>query len=140
MVLSCVLMTGLAGITLTIPWFGVFFAVCAISMMGMVSFQSSFYLNRIVDSSHRATVLSFRGLALNLGLGFASLLYTGLIATIKAAADQGLTAREIQETSFVSSLKAFPVYFILLLLVILVLGRFFMRNPERCFEAPSPGS
>lgn len=139
MVLSIILLTGLIGITLTIPWFGVVFAVCAISMMGMVAYQSSYYLNKQVDSAHRATVLSFRGLALNLGLGFASLLYTGLIAAIKATAETDLPARQVQVASFVSSLKAFPLYFIALLLILFILGKLFFRNPERCFEVPAGG-
>jgi hypothetical protein len=35
----------------------------------------SYYLNALVDSYHRATVLSFKGLAFNLGYGFVGLLF-----------------------------------------------------------------
>lgn len=140
MVLSTILMTGLIGIMFTIPWFGIFFAICAFSMMGMVGYQSSFYLNRQADSKNRATVLSFRGLALNLGLGFASLLYTGLIAAIKQAQSSVVSASDIQAVAFVQSLKAFPVYFALVLLAVLVSGKLFLRNQGICFKVPEGAS
>lgn len=136
-VLSTILMTGLLGIMLTIPWFGVLFAIGAFSMMGMVSFQSSYYLNREVDSAHRATVLSFRGLALNLGLGIASLLYTLLIAELKrqqAAIDD---PTHLQELTFVNSLKAFPVYFLFLVALITLLGRRFFPDFQKCLRGPA---
>ncbi len=136
MVLSVILMTGLVGIMFTVPWIGILFAVCAFSMMGMVGYQSSFYLNQEADSKHRATVLSFRGLALNLGLGFASLLYTGLIAAIKQSAEVTAGSTDLQETAFVLSLRAFPVYFLLLLVALLVLGKLFFRNYKVCLEVP----
>jgi hypothetical protein len=139
LVLSVVLLTSLVGLMLTIPWFGVLFAIGAFAMMGMVNYQSSFYLNREVDSAHRATVLSFRGLALNLGLGVASLLYTGLIATMKAREKAGLDAAHLQEHVFADSLKAFPVYFISLFIVIMILGRLFFKRAGICFEARHQG-
>jgi MFS family permease len=134
LVLSAILMTGLVGVMFTIPWFGVFFAVAAFSTMGMVTYQSSFYLNREVDSTKRATVLSFRGLALNLGLGLASLLYTGLIAALKAREEAGLAAEHLQEQVFVDSLKAFPLYFVSLFVIIMILGRLYIRRAHLCFE------
>jgi hypothetical protein len=136
MVLSSILMTGLIGIMFTIPWVGLFFAICTFSMMGMVGYQSSFYLNREADSKNRATVLSFRGLALNLGLGFASLLYTGLIAAIKQSQSSAVSAADIQEVAFIQSLRAFPVYFALLLVIILVSGRLLFRNNSVCLKVP----
>lgn len=136
LVLSAILLTGLVGIMFTIPWFGVLFAVGAFAMMGMVNYQSSFYLNREVDSAHRATVLSFRGLALNLGLGLASLFYTGLIAALKARQEATLAGEELQELVFVESLRAFPAYFVSLFIIIMVLGRIQLRRAKVCFTAP----
>lgn len=125
MVLSGILMTGLIGITFTIPWIGVVFAIACFVMMGMVAFQSSYYLNKEVDSAHRATVLSFRGLALNLGLGLASLFYTGLIAALKSGVDPSLDEKTIQEMVFAKSLVSFPVYFLLLLAALFLAWRIF---------------
>jgi MFS family permease len=136
MLLSALLAVGLFGIMTTVPIWGVLFAVFAFSMMGMVAFQSSYYINREVDSTHRATVLSFRGLALNLGLGFASLLYTILIATLKTQADSGLSSDEVQISVFKDSLKAFPAYFILLVLAVIISGKIFIRRNFLCFSVP----
>jgi MFS family permease len=134
LVLSAILMAGLVGIMFTIPWFGVVFAIGAFAMMGMVNYQSSFYINREVDSSQRATVLSFRGLALNLGLGLASLFYTFLIASLKARADSGLSQEQLQETVFAQSLRAFPVYFLVLFLALVILGRLLIRRRRMLTE------
>jgi len=132
--LSAVLMAGLLGVMLVLPWAGVLFAVPVFAMMGLVAYQSSYYINREVDSAHRATVLSFRGLALNLGLGLASLLYMGLIASLKTGAAGGLSPEQLQESVFIDSLKAFPVYFLVLFVVILVLGKVFIRQTQLCFQ------
>ena len=136
LLLSAILMTGLVGILFTIPWWGVIFAIGAFAMMSMVNYQSSFYINREVDSAQRATVLSFRGLALNLGLGLASLFYTGLIAALKAGAPETLVGDALQEQVFVDSLKAFPFYFALLFILVILLGRLFIRRSYICFEVP----
>jgi hypothetical protein len=48
----------------------------------------SYYLNALVDSSHRATVLSFKGLAFNLGYGFISLIFA---LALRAVRDGGGT-------------------------------------------------
>ncbi len=121
-VLSGILLLSLLGLTLAIPVGGLLFAVGAFVVLGMVQFQASFYLNRAVDSSLRATVLSFKGLALNLGLGFASLLYTGLVATLRAR-EAGLPEAELQEQVFLDALLAFPLYYVVLMVLIILLAR-----------------
>jgi hypothetical protein len=75
-----------------------------------------------VDSTLRATVLSFKGLALNLGLGFASLLYTGLVASLRAS-DAGLAEDELQKQVFIDALLAFPLYYLVLMALIILLAR-----------------
>lgn len=121
--LSAVLMIGLSGITLLIPYWGVLFAVGAFAMMSMVQFQSSFYINRAVDSAHRATVLSFRGLALNLGLGLASLLYTFVVAGLRMRVDEQLSAEEVERVVFDQSLLLFPFYYLLLFVALIIAAR-----------------
>ncbi|MEK7259815.1 MAG: MFS transporter [Pseudomonadota bacterium] len=121
-VLSSVLLLSLLGLTLAIPVGGLLFAVGAFALLGMVQFQASFYLNRAVDSSLRATVLSFKGLALNLGLGFASLLYTGLVATLRAR-EGSLAESELQKHVFLDALLAFPLYYIVLMTLIILAAR-----------------
>jgi MFS family permease len=134
LLLSALLLFGLSGIALAVPYLGILFAIFAFSMMGMVAFQSSYYINREVGSAHRATVLSFRGLALNLGLGFASLLYTALIASLKATSDSGLSPDAQQIAVFKDSLKAFPLYFVVLALLVVILGKVFIRRSHLCFS------
>lgn len=125
--LSLILMVGLIGLGFAIPYYGVIFAVGAFAMMGMVQFQSSYYINKEVDSLHRATVLSFKGLALNLGLGFASLLYTGYVALLRAQQEGGIAELAVRETIFLDALRGFPVYFLALFLTLLLLGRVLIK-------------
>lgn len=138
LVLSAILMVGLTGITFLIPYWGVIFAVGAFAMMSMVQFQSSFYINRAVDSRHRATVLSFRGLALNLGLGLASLLYTFVVAGLRLRADDQLTAEEVERLVFDQSLLVFPFYYLLLFIVLITAARFSISDCGIFFERPDP--
>ena len=121
--LSSLLMAGLIGLGFAIPYYGVIFAVGAFAMMGMVQFQSSYYINKEVDSVHRATVLSFKGLALNLGLGFASLLYTGYVALLRTQQEGIVPEAELRDVIFLDALRGFPIYFLALFLIVLLLGR-----------------
>lgn len=136
--LSAVLLVGLAGLSFALPVVGVVFAVGAFAMMGMVQFLASFYINRAVDSSIRATVLSFKGLALNFGLGVASLLYTAYVAALRASADSGLAEAELSKQVFIESLAAFPAYYLLLFVLVIVLAR--VMIPQRDVLFITPGS
>ena len=136
LVLSALLMSGLVGISFAIPYFGVLFAVGAFAMMGMVQFQASYYLNREANSDIRATVLSFKGLALNLGLGIASLLYTALVASLRNAQEAGLSEEIISERVFVDALAAFPIYYVLLFVVLVIAAKLSIGNCAIFFKAP----
>ncbi|MEQ8315406.1 MAG: MFS transporter [Gammaproteobacteria bacterium] len=138
LVLSVILMLGLIGISFAIPWYGVLFAAGAFAMMGMVQYQASFYINREVDSKIRATVLSFKGLALNLGLGLASLFYTALVAMLKEAESGNYSEEELEQVVFVDSLAAFPVYYLLLFVVLVVAARFSIADCDIFFKRPNP--
>jgi len=147
MTLSVILMIGLLGLCLQIPLYGVVFAIGAFAMMGMVQFQTSYYINKEVDSSHRATVLSFKGLALNLGLGFASLLYTAYVALLRAQIETPLQTEAnsamatnspaddvLRESIFTAALLGFPVYFLFLFILLLLLGRWLIRDRSVLFK------
>ena len=136
LVLSSILMFGLIGISFAVPYFGVLFAIGAFAMMGMVQFQASYYLNREADSDIRATVLSFKGLALNVGLGVASLLYTALVAALREAQDSGLSEAEINERVFVDALAAFPIYYVVLFVILLAAAKPVIGNCAVFFNAP----
>ncbi|HAO88677.1 MAG TPA: MFS transporter [Gammaproteobacteria bacterium] len=140
LLLSVLLMSGLVGISFAVPYFGVLFAVGAFAMMGMVQFQASYYLNREADSDIRATVLSFKGLALNLGLGIASLLYTALVASLRNAQEAGMSEEIISERVFVDSLAAFPMYYVVLFVVLVIAAKLSIGNCAIFFKSPSEQS
>lgn len=139
LILGSILFLSLCGLMFAIPWVGILFAVGAFAMMGMVSFQSSYYINLEADSSMRATILSFRGLALNLGLGLASLFYTFLISTLKARGPVSLDPEILQKAIFADSLKAFPVYFLILFCSVLALGWHFRKKGDLSLRKANSG-
>jgi len=72
-------------------------------------------------------VLSFKGLALNLGLGFASLLYTGYVALLRTQ-QEGLFSEDVlRETIFLDALRGFPVYFLTLFFIVFFLGGILLK-------------
>ncbi|MCB1649137.1 MAG: MFS transporter [Pseudomonadales bacterium] len=136
--LSGLLLLSLAGLAFALPLWGVMFAAGCFVILGMVQFQTSFYLNQMVDSRQRATVLSFRGLALNLGLGLASMLYTVWVGVIKSEGEPSTAAEVWQGQVFLRVLDAFPVYFLALSLGLALLAwglrvprAVFLRIPQR---------
>ena len=83
LVLAACTIVGLAGIAAFIPLGGVAFMILLSTVLRMVVFLQSHYLNQLVDSTRRATVLSFRGLAVNVGYGLGCL---GFAAATAASA------------------------------------------------------
>ncbi len=73
LVLAACTIVGLIGISVFIPLGGVAFMILLSTVLRMVVFLQSHYLNQLVDSGRRATVLSFRGLAVNVGYGLGCL-------------------------------------------------------------------
>ena len=92
--LALLAIVGLTGVALEWRWWGLLFMAPLGMTMSGLGFMVSYYLNRIVDSRHRATVLSFKGLALNLGYGFTGLLFSGVLKGLQDAAhpDHALAA------------------------------------------------
>lgn len=82
--LAAVLLAGLVGVAARWPVVGVVFTVPIMMAISAVGYQVSYYLNAAVDSHRRATVLSFKGLAFNLGYGFVSLAYAGALRALRA--------------------------------------------------------
>jgi MFS family permease len=66
---------GLAGMTWMTTRGGIAFVLVLHLSFGLVAYFLSQVLNAKVDSSHRATVLSFKGLSFNLGYGLIGLAY-----------------------------------------------------------------
>ena len=61
-------------------WYGIIPAIAVMACLSWTNFVTSSELNKIADSSQRATVLSVKGLAFNLGYGAASLGFAGAVA------------------------------------------------------------
>ncbi|MDB4693695.1 hypothetical protein OAF21_08835, partial [Akkermansiaceae bacterium] len=61
-------------------YYGVTVVIFFSAGFGLLNFFSSHYLNAQVSSRRRATVLSFKGLALNIGFGVTSVLYAVLLS------------------------------------------------------------
>ncbi len=101
---SCI---GLSGLAFVIPYVGLLFPLVLGLAMSVMNFLTSFYLNQAADSSRRATILSFRGLATNLAYGGTGLLFAGLLRGLKTTHP---TASP--EALFVSALAWLPWVFI----------------------------
>ena len=86
--LALTVLVGLIGVACRWTYGGVIFILPLAGAMMALGYMVSYYLNAIVDSGHRATVLSFKGVAFNLGYGFISLLFA---LVLRAVRDGGST-------------------------------------------------
>jgi MFS family permease len=108
-IVAALIFTGLVGISWALPVYGLLWLVPLGVAMSMTQFFVSHYLNeQVTDSRKRATVLSFRGLAFNLGYGGVGLLFAGLTRFLREK-NPG-TASEDQ--LFVEALGWLPWYFL----------------------------
>ena len=64
------------------PWAGLLPAMFLMTMLGFVGFTVSRFLHGIAESHQRATLLSVKGLAFNLGYGAYSLIFSLMLAGI----------------------------------------------------------
>jgi MFS family permease len=87
-----VILVGLVGAAFATTWAGVWVIVPLGLAMSALGFFLSHYLNAWAPSDVRATVLSFRGLAFNLGYGALGLAFAGLTAHLAGpGSDPNLT-------------------------------------------------
>jgi MFS family permease len=126
MLFSLVLLAALIGASAVIPIYGLAFVLPMDAMMIFVGFFQSHYINREVDSNQRATVLSFRGLALNVGFGLTSVYHSLVIMGIKT----GLPPETAQDPGQVlaSSLPWLPVLLTVLLFSLIWAGRRYITD------------
>lgn len=113
---SALIFAGLIGVALAIPYYGVLVILLLSLAFGLLNFFTSYYLNREVASERRATVLSFRGLALNLAFGAISVFYAGLLRALEEPGVDPETALESGDrATFRESLWYFPPAFLVML-------------------------
>jgi|TARA_B110000438_G_scaffold262651_1_gene274120 MFS family permease len=136
-ILSALLLVGLVGLSLAVPYFGILFIPVIFFMFSGVTFLQSTYINHEVDSSLRATMLSFRGLATNLGMAAASQAYAILVVRLKEAEPATLTGKELQDTVFIKAIPYFPIYYLILLAMLLIGGAIFIRRKSAVMTVPN---
>ncbi len=121
---ALLIMLGLVGMSGAWPLLGVAPALLLFSNLYLIGFFLSHYLNRATTSAQRATVLSFKGLFLNLGYGGIGLLYSALLVLLRsqaAAEHPGLTGDALKNRVFFDSLPWFSGYFVICLTILLLL-------------------
>ena len=115
---------GLTGTALAWPHWGAWVVIPLGVAMSSLQFFTSNYLNIWTESHVRATVLSFRGVALNLGYAVAGVLFAGLTTHIRAGnpgADENVV--------FGMSLRWLPVAFLVSAIVLWVVLRVTRHRP-----------
>lgn len=128
---AAAIMLGLVGICFAWPWVGLLPALLLFSNLYLVGFFLSFYLNRATSSEQRATVLSFKGLFLNLGYGGIGILYALLLALLRKQTlltQPGMAETMLKNQVFVDSLPWFAGYFALLLGILLLVAWRLLRK------------
>ena len=87
-IIASIVFVGLVIAACRIKYWGVVVMIPLGGAMMALGYMVSYYLNALVDSGHRATVLSFKGMATNLAYGFISLVYA---LVLRAVRDGGST-------------------------------------------------
>jgi MFS family permease len=114
---------GLMGATFALPLVGVWVIIPLGLAMNLTGFFVSHYLNLWTAADIRATVLSFRGVALNLTYGSAGLLFAGLTNSIRNAGPE-----QSESAIFSQSLIWLPVAFGAMILLV---GIFALASRQR---------
>lgn len=120
-ILAFATLSGLAGMTFFWPVWGLLPMVLLRTVMLFTVFFVSHYLNRLTSSEQRATVLSFKGLAFNLGYGMIGLMYSTLLAVLRSENGAGAVTSSpggSEAAIFRESIHFFPPYFLLALLLL----------------------
>lgn len=84
-VVAGLVLIGLTGTAMAWPYWGAWVVVPLGVAMSALQFFTSNYLNQWTESTVRATVLSFRGVAFNLGYAVAGILFAQLTAHLRGA-------------------------------------------------------
>jgi MFS family permease len=112
LLLALITMASLMGAALAWPVWGLIFVLLLGAAMVALGFMVSYYLNSLVESHQRATILSFKGLAFNLGYGFISLLFALVLRSFRGDGRP--------EEAFVNGLRFLPAWLFLTLLIFAV--------------------
>ena len=132
-IMSSVTLIGLVGMTFFWPVFGLLPVTVLVAVIYLENFFQSHYLNRITDSHQRATVLSFKGLSFNLAYGLIGVLYSLLLAYLRAGVSAGqpeISEAQLENLVFIKSIAWFPGYFLLTMGAVLAYARWRLKNTD----------
>lgn len=124
-------MTGFIGANFLVPYLGLIFAILMFVAFSITMFCLSYYLNHISKKGIRATVLSFKGMAGNLGYAFIGWLYAILGSHLKKG-DPAL-ATDV-DALFASTLIYFPWYFITGIVLVVLIALWRCPRPTKAFR------
>jgi len=119
--MAAITITALTGMSFFFHYAGLAFVFILFIGMYMNSFFISHYLNKITDSSHRATVLSFKGLFYNLSYGMIGIAYSILISFSRSSigpSSPEIDPHLIENKIFVETFVWFPYGFILAVIML----------------------
>jgi MFS family permease len=117
LVMAMCVLSGLLGLAIARPEFGYWGVLLVLPLwlgMRFLHYFLSQYLNAAVDSTHRATVLSFKGLSINLSYGIITLLF-GLQTAILRGRLTGADSVEsdaVKREVFAAALPWWPVAYV----------------------------
>lgn len=124
-------MTGFVGATFMVPYVGLLFAILMFVAFSITMFCLSFYLNHITQKSMRATVLSFKSMAGNLGYAFIGWLYAILGSHLKK--EDPMLVEDV-DTLFAATLIYFPWYFAVGIVLVVLIALWRCRHPNQAFR------
>jgi hypothetical protein len=120
----------LGGMSFFIPRAGLLPVVMVYGVISMNGFFVSHYLNRITDSSRRATVLSFKGLAMNLAYGLIGMLYSLLVGHLRSHTPASQFGQNSERIVFIQAFGWFPWYFLILTVLFLAFSSWRLKDSE----------
>lgn len=130
-----ILFLGLIGLAFAIDYWGIIPGIIVMAALAQISFFTSYYLNRITSSKQRATVLSVKGLAFNLGYGGISLVYSALVASLKTKYEHS-ESQVSDNSALVESLWYLPLFLAIAMSLYFVWAKFFGENIPATKKSP----
>lgn len=121
---------GFTGASFFIPYWGLVFVVTLYIGFSVTAFSVSFFLNNTTDKSMRATVLSFKGMAFNLGYGLIGWLYAMLGYYLRE--DPTLASNE--DAHFIAGLGYFPGYFLVASVLVIAFALWRCPRPNSEYQ------
>ncbi len=136
---SAITLLGLIGLTGFVPYWGILpMGLIFVGLM-FVSFFTSHYLNQITESHQRATVLSFKGLAFNLGYGLIGFFFAVLITQLRshgASTHPDWSQLEVENFAFIEGIGWFPWYAVICLAILFLFCRHSLKGTDVHRKAP----